>query len=81
MKNLYVLLLIFLVACSKENKQVVTESTDILEKPNYDTTAIDSFSPGATSVLMARQMRLSSQRYQDSLKTLSEKKRDSVKTK
>lgn len=37
-------------------------------KATYDTTAIDSFSAGATSVDVMRQIRMSSQRYQDSLK-------------
>ncbi len=81
MKNLSVLLLIIFTACTKESKQVTTESTDIFEKPSYDTTAIDSFSPGATSKSMELQMRLSARRYQDSLRALSEQTKDSVKAK
>ncbi|WP_445432070.1 hypothetical protein [Chryseobacterium indoltheticum] len=53
------------VACSQ--REPVTSNDQVL-KIKYDTTAIDSFSPGATSVDIARQIRMSSQKYQDSLK-------------
>lgn len=38
--------------------------------PKYDTLAVDSFSTGATSVDVARKIRISSQKYQDSLKEI-----------
>ncbi|MGO4708082.1 hypothetical protein AB4Y90_02975 [Chryseobacterium sp. 2TAF14] len=53
------------VACSK--REPVADNVQEI-KLKYDTTAIDSFSPGATSVDIARQIRMSSQKYQDSLK-------------
>lgn len=53
------------LACSK--REPVVDTTQEL-KLKYDTTAIDSFSPGAISVDVARQIRMSSQKYQDSLK-------------
>jgi hypothetical protein len=53
------------VACSQREPIV---SNDQVLKIKYDTTAVDSFSPGATSVDIARQIRMSSQKYQDSLK-------------
>lgn len=68
MKNVIcagVILSLFTVACSK--REPVIDTTQEL-KLKYDTTAIDSFSPGAISVDVARQIRMSSQKYQDSLK-------------
>ena len=55
----------FTLACSK--REPVVDTAQEL-KLKYDTTAIDSFSPGAISVDVARQIRMSSQKYQDSLK-------------
>lgn len=53
------------IACSK--REPVSDNAQEL-KQKYDTTAIDSFSPGATSVDIARKIRMSSQKFQDSLK-------------
>lgn len=57
---------VFLIACSKQ-EAANTDQTQALQ-PHYDTTAIDSFSAGATTVDIVRQIRMSSQKYQDSLK-------------
>lgn len=38
---------------------------------NYDTAAVDSFSQGATSIDVIRQIRMSSQKYKDSVKEAS----------
>ncbi|MBO6185564.1 MAG: hypothetical protein J6O88_12880 [Chryseobacterium sp.] len=68
MKNVIfaaVILSLLTVACSK--REPVIDTAQEL-KLKYDTTAIDSFSPGATSIDIARQIRMSSQKYQDSLK-------------
>jgi len=68
MKNVVFPLLIILasgIACSK--KEVAPAETE-MPVPHYDTTAVDSFSPGATSVDIANEIRISSQKYQDSLK-------------
>lgn len=59
------ILSVSIIACSK--REPVSDNAQEL-KQHYDTTAIDSFSPGATSVDIARQIRMSSQKYQDSLK-------------
>ncbi|MFL9833951.1 hypothetical protein [Chryseobacterium terrae] len=59
------ILSLLMVACSKR-EPVVDNVQEI--KLKYDTTAIDSFSPGATSIDIVRQIRMSSQKYQDSLK-------------
>jgi hydroxylamine reductase (hybrid-cluster protein) len=69
MKNLLFLAFVFLgiiLSCSKKEPADLypTESG----KATYDTTAIDSFSNGATSVDIVRQIRMSSQKYQDSIK-------------
>lgn len=57
---------VFLVACSKREPANIDQAQAL--QPHYDTTAIDSFSAGATSVDIVRQIRMSSQKYQDSLK-------------
>jgi maltose-binding protein MalE len=55
-----------LIACSKRESANTIETQMV--QPHYDTTAIDSFSAGATTVDIVRQIRMSSQKYQDSLK-------------
>ena len=57
---------VFLIACSKQ-ESANTDQTQTIQ-PHYDTMAIDSFSAGATSVDIVRQIRMSSQKYQDSIK-------------
>lgn len=66
-------LLSLLISCGKSgetNDFYVEESSPI---PPYDTIAIDSFSKGATSVNIARQIKISSQQFQDSLKEAQKK--------
>lgn len=69
MKNIlsvsFISSLLFL-ACSKKEAVNMEPVEEI--KTHYDTTAIDSFSSGAVSVDIARQIRMSSQQYQDSVK-------------
>lgn len=68
MKNILfsaIVLLVLLISCSK--RKPVSDNVQELKR-YYDTTAIDSFSPGATSVDIERQIRMSSKKYQDSLK-------------
>lgn len=69
MKNLFfvgIVLSSIIISCSKREPAPENNVQEL--KAHYDTTAIDSFSPGATSVDIARQIRMSSQKYQDSLK-------------
>jgi hypothetical protein len=68
MKNSFSAILIVLIfsACSKKEPVYVDNSQDL--KPHYDTTAIDSFSAGATSEAVMMKIRMSSQKYQDSIK-------------
>jgi len=49
MKNLWIFLLfaMLVISCSKKNAAAVTESLPEDLRAPYDTTAIDSFSPGA----------------------------------
>lgn len=54
------------MACS--DKKNVSDAEETYVAPQYDTTAIDSFSAGAVSEDVAAQIRMSSQEYQDSLK-------------
>lgn len=64
----FLLILLLIFSCNKktaEKTAVISENTAI---PPYDTVAIDSFSAGATSVDIARQIRMSTVKFQDSLK-------------
>lgn len=68
MKNcLAVLSLLFIFSCSKKtvDQSLITEENSAILP--YDTIAIDSFSAGATSVDVARKIKMSSQKFQDSL--------------
>lgn len=68
MKNyIFFVLFIILFSCGKEEVQTAAVEKKIVTVP-YDTTAVDSFSVGATSVDVARRIKISSQKYQDSLK-------------
>lgn len=55
-----------MISCSKKEPAdfYPTDSA----KASYDTVAVDSFSAGATSIDVVRQIRMSSQKYQDSVK-------------
>lgn len=69
MKNLCCLLFVLLisaVSCSKKEPQDLYPADS--PKASYDTMAVDSFSTGAISVDVAEQIRMSSQKYQDSVK-------------
>ncbi|WP_312901980.1 hypothetical protein [Chryseobacterium taichungense] len=69
MKNLFFIILVssgLAFSCSKKEPQDLYPADS--PKANYDTVAVDSFSAGATSVDVAQQIRISSQKYQDSLK-------------
>lgn len=62
------LILLFLFSCGKKAAKqgfVVEENSSVLP---YDTIAIDSFSQGAISVDIARKIKMSSLKFQDSLK-------------
>ncbi len=61
--------LLVAVSCGKNTIEESDFSKEhIVSK--YDTLAIDSFSTGATSVDVARKIRISSQNYQDSLRDI-----------
>lgn len=68
MKNIFsaILLILIFSACSNKEPVSVDNSQDL--KPDYDTTAIDSFSAGATSEAVIMKIKMSSQKYQDSIK-------------
>ncbi len=65
-KNIFIFSVIFIGSCSKQHK---TEEIAVIDRSPapYDTTAIDSFSKGAISAEIARNIRMSSKAYQDSL--------------
>lgn len=69
MKNLVFVILTFFVLCTAcSQKEPANINADQEIKVHYDTVAIDSFSTGATSIDVVRKIRMSSQRYQDSIK-------------
>lgn len=63
-----ILVFLSLISCGNEAAEqsvVVEQNTPVAP---YDTVAIDSFSQGATSVDIAQKIKMSSLKYQDSLK-------------
>ena len=69
MKNVFFLIIVLLLfSCGKnaDNERVVLEENTSV--PPYDTIAVDSLSPGATSVDIVRKIKIASQQFQDSLK-------------
>jgi len=64
---IFPVVMIMLIGCSKKNKNISNTDDVYVEKP-YDTIAIDSFSSGAISVNVAERIRMSSQKYRDSVK-------------
>lgn len=73
--SVFFLLLSLAVSCSKKQVQSIPLSENDSKPAPYDTTAVDSFSAGAVSVDVARQIRMSSKKYIDSVK----KAKDSMK--
>ncbi|WP_234109437.1 MULTISPECIES: hypothetical protein [Chryseobacterium] len=69
MKNLlfFTLFLLFF-SCGKNHSEHAVIVNQESAVPPYDTIAKDSFSAGAVSVDVAKRIRMSSQKYQDSLK-------------
>lgn len=71
MKSIVILtFVLLLISCGKETAATVPIVQENTVTP-YDTTAVDSFSVGATSVDVARRIRISSLNYQDSLRKIS----------
>lgn len=82
MKNLLsagFVILLLLSACSK--KETPGFAADQEVKIHYDTTAVDSFSTGATSVDIVRQIKMSSQKYQDSIRQAEKLRKEEDKLK
>ncbi len=68
-----------IMACSEKNPNIETSTENLVA--DYDTIAIDSFSAGATSVDIIRNIRMSSQKYQDSLKAAIQLQKEEEKIK
>ncbi|MDQ0066879.1 hypothetical protein [Chryseobacterium lathyri] len=82
MKNLLsavFMVLLLLMACSKKETPGFAAEQDV--KIHYDTAAVDSFSAGATSIDIVRQIRMSSQKYQDSIKQAEKLQKEEQKLK
>ncbi len=83
MMRYFVLLLfiaLFSFSCSKKEKVSVANQETLVHAP-YDTVAVDSFSNGATSVDVARKIKMSSIAYQDSLKKILKTQQEEKKLK
>lgn len=81
MKNIFAILgcALMLIYCSKKDPQIDNTAQTIA--PKYDTTAIDSFSAGATSIDVVQKIKMSSIKYQDSLKQVLEQEKEEAKIK
>jgi hypothetical protein len=82
MKNLLSAVLVvsmLLTACSKKETPGFAAEQNV--KIHYDTAAVDSFSAGATSIDIVRQIRMSSQKYQDSIKQAEKLQQEEQKLK
>lgn len=64
---LFIFVLFLWISCGNKKEKLPYSDANFVEKP-YDTIAVDSFSAGAVSVDVARQIRMSSQKYKDSVK-------------
>lgn len=73
--------LLIILSCGDDSSEQPVSQGENSEVLTYDTVAIDSFSQGATSVDVARKIRLSSQLYQDSLLTVQKKLKDELQMK
>lgn len=82
MKNLLSAVFIvslLIMACSKKETPDFAAEQNV--KIHYDTAAVDSFSAGATSIDIVRQIRMSSQKYQDSIKQAEKLQKEEQKLK
>lgn len=74
MKPIFLIVIVanIILSCGKkkENNTNITEQ-DVFTKAPYDTTAIDSFSPGATSAIQRQIERAKAIRRADSLKKIA----------
>ena len=70
---------LLLTACSKKETPGFAAEQNV--KIHYDTAAVDSFSAGATSIDIVRQIRMSSQKYQDSIKQAEKLQKEEQKLK
>ncbi|MBU4538791.1 MAG: hypothetical protein L6264_02945 [Weeksellaceae bacterium] len=64
---------LLLISCGNKTDKTHIEVQGSTAVPPYDTIAVDSFSVGATSVDVARKIKISSLKYQDSLRKIQTK--------
>lgn len=64
---------LLLVSCGKKADKTHVAVQGSSAVPPYDTVAVDSFSVGATSVDVARRIKISSLKYQDSIRKIQTK--------
>lgn len=80
MKYIYVIAIVaFAFSCSKNNSTVDQENFEKAPSITYDTTAIDSFGPGATSeAVMAKINAVAIKREKDSLAAIAKAEQEKL---
>ncbi|MBW8358732.1 MAG: hypothetical protein K0M63_02880 [Weeksellaceae bacterium] len=78
---LFLSLTLLALSCSEKKAEVQVSTVDQSVHADYDTTAVDSFAVGATSVDVAARIRQSSLDYQDSLLLIRKKEEEEKRTK
>lgn len=80
MKHIYcIAILVFANSCSKNDSTVSQENFDKTPAITYDTTAIDSFGPGATSeAVMAKINAVAIKREKDSLAAIAKAEQEKI---
>ena len=72
-------LAVLLSSCSKKRRAGMSNET--YQPPKYDTTAIDSFSAGASNMDIAEKIRMSSKTYKDSVAAMIKQQEEEKKLK
>ncbi|MFC4686070.1 hypothetical protein ACFO4P_03880 [Epilithonimonas pallida] len=80
MKHIYfIAIFVFAISCSKNNSTVSQENFEKTPAITYDTTAIDSFGPGATSEsVMAKINAVAIKREKDSLAAIAKAEQEKL---
>ena len=80
-KNLVLCIVgLLIMGCTKKETEISYPDAQFIE-PKYDSTPVDSFSAGATSVDVMRKIKMSSQSYQDSINLALKKEMELKKQK
>lgn len=80
MKHIYfIAILVLIFSCSKNNETIAQDNFEKTQTITYDTTAIDSFGPGATSEsVMAKINAVAIKREKDSLAAVAKAEQEKL---